>query len=48
VETRGEKVSVWSTLEVNRHRIAQKDYEAFREFCRRIDEVVGQELTVSP
>src|SRR5262249_5775165 len=48
VESKGGAVVLLSTLEVNRHRIAQKDYAEFRDFCRRIDELVGQELTVGP
>ena len=48
VQPRGGEVVLWSTLEVNRHRIAQKDYDEFRELCRKVDELVGQELTVGP
>jgi Tfp pilus assembly protein PilF len=47
-ELKGASVVVTSTLEVGRHRIAPADYAAFREFCRNIDELVGQELTFGP
>jgi hypothetical protein len=48
VEPKGSTVTVVSTLEVKLHRITPADYAAFREFCRSIDELVGQELTVGP
>jgi transglutaminase-like putative cysteine protease/Flp pilus assembly protein TadD len=47
VSQNGASVLVRSTLRVNFHRIAPKDYTAFRDFCRSIDELVGQELTIS-
>jgi transglutaminase-like putative cysteine protease/Tfp pilus assembly protein PilF len=48
VEPKGATVVVTSTLQVDRHRISEKDYPEFRELCRKIDELVGQELTVAP
>lgn len=39
-------VEVVAALEVDRHRIAQKDYPAFRRFCADVDAAVAQELVV--
>ena len=40
------RVVVTATLQVDRHRIATADYEAFRRFCADIDAAVGQELVI--
>jgi transglutaminase-like putative cysteine protease len=47
-QDRGGVVTVISTLEVRRHRIAPADYPGFRELCRSVDELVAQELTIGP
>ena len=47
-ESHGLEVVVVSTLQVDRHRIAQADYAAFRKFCAEIDAAVAQDLVVQP
>jgi transglutaminase-like putative cysteine protease/Flp pilus assembly protein TadD len=43
---KGDRVEVTATLEVDRHRIAKADYEAFRRFCADVDVAVAQDLVV--
>jgi hypothetical protein len=42
----GGDVTVDASLAIDRHRIAQEDYAAFRRFCADVDAVVGQELVL--
>jgi transglutaminase-like putative cysteine protease/tetratricopeptide (TPR) repeat protein len=46
-EARGSQVVVSATLQVDRHRIATKDYAAFRKFCADVDAAVSQELVIA-
>lgn len=39
-------VTIKSDLRIDRHRIAQADYAAFRRFCTEVDAAVAQELVV--
>ncbi|MCS6915295.1 MAG: DUF3857 domain-containing protein [Myxococcales bacterium] len=42
----GIEVVITADLQVERHRIARADYEAFRRFCTEVDAAVAQELVV--
>ena len=46
VEARAGEVVTTATLQIDRHRIAQADYAAFRKFCAEVDAAVAQELVV--
>ena len=46
VERQGREVLLSSSLRVVTHRIAQRDYAAFRRFCGEVDGAVGQTLAL--
>ena len=43
---RGMNVESTAVVQVDRHRIAKLDYEAWRKFCAEVDAAISQEWVV--